>query len=460
MTTNVLLLCAEAPDARGLGGSAIFAATLAERSRYRVCTAHADGDGLEVWRFGPEPVRWARLPILPARSLLAPHPGLEWAIEAAVAGTDADVVHVQSLLIGPPPLAEALRRLDVGKVLTLHDHSGVCPNYELLEEGRYCGVPEQVIRCDRCLERTRRLGAGSLVRWRLAVREVLDAVDEVVAPSTSVLDHLERAHPDFTGSTRVIEWGVPTSHSDARPRAPGSPLRIAIVGVLSRTKGADRLPDLLRACAHLDVEWHVLGATEGRSTQAIRDAHPRVVVHGAYRRDELGRLLEETGCGVALLPSIVPESFSLVASEVLAAGLPIIASELGALGDRVQKHEVGFTFDPWEPRDLVGIVERLLSEPALLDRSAERARGVELPSEEQMIRAHEALWDEVAPSEPHRGTAAARAAFDRAVVRTAARVDSALRRARQSRFYRDLRLRSLLSEERRRSIQELLRGRR
>jgi glycosyltransferase involved in cell wall biosynthesis len=44
---------------------------------------------------------------------------------------------------------------------------------------------------------------------------------------------------------------------------------------------------------------------------------------------------------VAVLPSIWPEAYGLVVDECLAAGVPVVAFALGAVGDRLKDWEAG-----------------------------------------------------------------------------------------------------------------------
>ena len=63
---------------------------------------------------------------------------------------------------------------------------------------------------------------------------------------------------------------------------------------------------------------------------------------------------------LALLLSIVPESYSLALSECLAAGVPVVAFDHGAIAERVRRHGGGLLVEPrdrgggdrpaWRPR--------------------------------------------------------------------------------------------------------------
>ncbi len=58
---------------------------------------------------------------------------------------------------------------------------------------------------------------------------------------------------------------------------------------------------------------------------------------------------------MGLLLSIVPETFSYTLSEMWAAGIPVLATRLGAFGDRIRDGQNGWL----EPIDAASILARL-----------------------------------------------------------------------------------------------------
>ena len=314
----------------------------------------------------------------PPSDPLSPWPELARALEVSLLALRADVFSLQAPQFAPGAACEAIDRSGARVAVTLHDHALVCENHQLLEAGgRYCDLPTDLRRCDRCLERTHNRARGYLERWRLRQSELLDRCDVVVAPSDSVLATVARIHPSISARARRLDWGVPAPRQRCdRTAARETPLRIAVAGVLAQPKGAERLPELIAACRGLEVEWHLFGATEGRSLRAIRSAARRVVVHGAYSRSRLAERLVRARCAVGLLPSIVPESFSLTLSELWACGLPVIVSDLGAQRERALAEDLGWTINPWRPETLADLISALLADRASIERRVERlSRG-------------------------------------------------------------------------------------
>jgi glycosyltransferase involved in cell wall biosynthesis len=468
---SVLQLLAPPPDEGALGGIQVHVAVLARAAAAEVAmhTAHADGNELRVqsWsRRGPA-LLVARLPIRDGVSPGDPR-SLEAAVTAAVAGTRADVLHVHSPLLGAQAIVNAARRTSARLVLTLHDHALVCENYDLLEQGlRFCDIPTDLSRCDRCLEKTRGRPKGAILAHRDAMQALITLADAIVAPSDSVLSLVGRVHPRALERAHRIDWGVPApGRTRPTPPAESGSLSVAVVGALSHEKGRDRLPALLSACRDLPLTWHLFGATDGASVRDLRQSAPRVVVHGAYRRPALAERLAGAGCHLALLPSIKPESFSLVLSEVLAAGVPAIVSNLGALPERVVRDGFGWAFDPFSPNTLSRLLVDLSQNPQRVNLAASRVRARPQRSEQAMVDDHLALWSALRQGPRQRVAILpswaeetwSRGAEDAVHEREhpLSRLATLVAKVRGSEFYRDLPLRRVLPESTRKAIEAAL----
>jgi glycosyltransferase involved in cell wall biosynthesis len=75
-----------------------------------------------------------------------------------------------------------------------------------------------------------------------------------------------------------------------------------------------------------------------------------------------------------LFPPVEPEGHPRVVLEALAAGLPVITTDRGAIAETVVDGESGFVLDDPVPSELAECVLRLLRDPALRDRMSEAAR--------------------------------------------------------------------------------------
>jgi glycosyltransferase involved in cell wall biosynthesis len=132
--------------------------------------------------------------------------------------------------------------------------------------------------------------------------------------------------------------------------APGKPARLLIVG-----DGPAR-PDLQRQAQQL-------GFTE-----------PEVVFAGWKSRDEVQTLLSSVRAWV--LPSLWFEGGGCPVSlvEALAAGRPVVISEIGGLSEVVQHERNGLYCLPGDLSSLAAAIERILSDNVLADALGTGAR--------------------------------------------------------------------------------------
>jgi hypothetical protein len=175
------------------------------------------------------------------------------------------------------------------------------------------------------------------------LHERLDQARALIFPSAFLRDR-------YGMGGRVIEPGPLIRHFEAQfplptARGEGGPfgsaqgkLRpgercLAYAGSVKPHKGGRLLPEIIAAFPN--EQWHIFG---GGDEDLLRPLHklPNVKVHGYHRAGELPSLLARHDVGLALLPSIVPESYGLTLSECWLAGVPVVAFDHGAYAERIR----------------------------------------------------------------------------------------------------------------------------
>ncbi len=220
--------------------------------------------------------------------------------------------------------------------VTLHDHVAICPQFHLnAADGRYCGEPDEA-GCARCLE-VRPAAWGLDIRaWRATMRALLAGAQRRIVPSRDVAARLARHFPELA----VEVWPPPEAPVTVPPR----PVRVLALGRVTPEKGLN----VIAACARdarargLPLEFRILGAT---SRPLPGDAG--VVVLGEYDERALPAALAREAADVLFFPAQVPESWSYTLSAALATGLPVVASALGALDERLAGRPPA-TLRPWD----------------------------------------------------------------------------------------------------------------
>ncbi len=75
-----------------------------------------------------------------------------------------------------------------------------------------------------------------------------------------------------------------------------------------------------------------------------------------------------------ICPSVWAEAVGLVNLEAMASGLPVIASRIGGIPEYVEDGRTGFLFAPGDHRELVGCLNRLLSDQPGRQAMSQNAR--------------------------------------------------------------------------------------
>ncbi|HVS00647.1 MAG TPA: glycosyltransferase [Thermoanaerobaculia bacterium] len=340
LPSPVLDVASAAPAVRLGGVQAQLLHRLEAEARLRpVALLYPDGKGyrLEVQAGGER--RALQLPGEGAPSSPALEDiGWERAVARATRLVGATVLHIEGLADIPLGSLLELGRRGLRLVISLHDFSPFCPRPHLLERPplRFCDYSRDLDRCARCLRWDWPLDGAWQARRRALAGALLAGAEAVVYPS----DFLRRTYLDlFPGLPAERQRVIPPAAAwrPVRPRVPTGQVRhVALVGGAQVHKGGLVFEEVARRLGDRSLRWSVYGGGDAEILARLREL-PRVDVRGYYRSGSLPSLLRRDRVDVALLLSIVPESYSLVLSECWAAGVPVTAFDLGAVGDRIRE---------------------------------------------------------------------------------------------------------------------------
>lgn len=275
---------------------------------------------------------------------------------------EIDLVHIRHLLAHTEDLIDICSEFGIPTVLSFHDFYMACPTIHLIDDnGRYC-AGHCTPTLDQCripidwLEDLPVLKHGYLEQWRARVRGILPEISAFITTSKSAHDVLVDIYPDLKGRDfRIIEHGrqFPDQLNLAQSPASDGPVRIVVPGYLHYHKGSDfirRLKEHDRL--HEDVlEFHFLGTID-RPLRGVGTEH------GPYPRDQFASRVQDIRPSFFGIFSVWPETYCHTLTEAWSMGVPVLGSELGAVGDRLQAHGGGWTI-PVD--DVDGAYKKILS---------------------------------------------------------------------------------------------------
>lgn len=292
------------------------------------------------WRAACSPVRHVRRAI---------------ALNRALAQGEVDIVHIHTCsgFSFFRNLVDAAQARRIGAVVVLHVHGAAFDAF--------------------CRD------AGPIARRMIS--RGLESADRVIVLSRSWKAAIEPFAP--RAGFVVVPNGVPVPSEGARAAISPVPTsdicRFLYLGAIDHRKGIDVLLAAVRRLTREHVRFQVTLAgplSEPESARLLNSVltvpeMAAAVVHvGVADHDARRRLLHETNCLV--LPSRA-EGLPMTLLEAGAAGVPVIATRVGAIPDVIEHECSGLLCDAADPAGLAAAMKR-----AATDRAARRTWGERL----------------------------------------------------------------------------------
>lgn len=248
---------------------------------------------------------------------------------------------------------QLIESLNVPYDVIIHDYSWFCPRITLTTGlHQYCGEP-RVNECVRCVE-----SYGyeidediSPVELRSRSQRFLTRAHRVIVPATDVKRRIERQ----LGVPTIVEPWERDKPLEANQtvQLSGKKRRICVVGAIGYSKGFEILLKIAILIKHfsLPLEFVVVGYT--CDDQRLLDTGC-VTITGPYKNENISEIIVQQRASVGFLPALWPETWSYSLTEMWAAGLPVIAFDIGTPAERIRANKGGLVLPLNTP------VERIL----------------------------------------------------------------------------------------------------
>lgn len=298
-----------------------------------------------------------------------------------------DIVHFQHFQTLPLSLMKMTKDLNKKLVLTVHDYFLWCENFFLLsplkgDRFSFCLFEEDETLCAECLKKSKdiweliykqpwngeKFSKAHVAERRSSISKILGNSDLIISPTEYVRDSFLGIYPAINPDRMVVlEHGlhkiINTHHR--YPCKYSKKLRIAFLGGFKYEKGSIYFNELLETIKDNRIEFYIIGKLE---TPLKTQDFSNLKVIGQYKREELGDILFREGIELVMLLSPWAETFSYTLSESIMNGIPVIASDIGALRERVSRQGAGFLV-PYEnpiPRTSK-LLEDIATNPKILE---------------------------------------------------------------------------------------------
>ncbi|WP_413992039.1 glycosyltransferase [Labrys okinawensis] len=268
-----------------------------------------------------------------------------------------DLVHVHSIQRGSASILLACVRQGIPYINTIHDGWWVsdynfltAPTGEAVQpEEPLPAIPPHGKSIGHSLERRRRL--RSLLEGSIAILGVSDAFTAIM-------------HAAGYPSTRSVPNGTPHMERVPKSRSENGRVRMLQVSGQTHHKGFHLIQGAFKQGRFANLELTIVDHQRyGGPILETRWGDTLVRFVGKTKQEEMHTLYATQD--VLLVPSVWPESFGLVSREASAAGMWVLASDRGAIGEGIEHGVNGWVID-------VSTLEPLLRTLEAIDANPER----------------------------------------------------------------------------------------
>lgn len=324
--------------------------------------------------------RWILNPMIPGTA--THHEGYVLAIQQIMLEFGIENIIVSSLIGHSLDILRTARPT----AMVCHDYYPFCPALNITFD-TLCGSCDRtrLVDCTKRNPHNRFFDNVPPPHWLDLRKEFLATVQEhsipLVAPSESTAALYSQLVPALRGHFRVIPHGTrPLKPAQYSERA-GGRLRVLILGSLAVSKGLEIIKDIQARVREFADLFFVGCGSEGRQFENV----PGVTVIREYRWEELSSILSGIQPDVAVLPSVVPETFSLTLQELFELRIPTLATRLGSFSDRILDGVNGFLCEPTSAAVLAA-VQRLANHREALTIVRSNLAGAQHRTVTEMLR--------------------------------------------------------------------------
>jgi glycosyltransferase involved in cell wall biosynthesis len=281
------------------------------------------------------------------------NPSVYFSFKDIIRSEKPDIVHTNGVKGFSGSLFSAIKDSNVPHVLTLHDYELISPWSSLFRNGKLIDK------------------FNAIERLYIAYMKLISSsLDAVISPSKFVLDkHL--IHGFFKKSSQYVIPNGNIIRENANPKQFSRAL--LYMGQITENKGVHIAVKAFKELQMPDATFHIIGGGSYLSQlKRMAEDDKRIKIYGYVQDSALVNEIIER-CSYSVFPSIWYENFPLVLNEVMAHGLPVIASKIGGVPEIIEHGYNGFLIQPNNVNKLRSVLEFVMMNENLITKMSSNA---------------------------------------------------------------------------------------
>lgn len=222
----------------------------------------------------------------------------------------------------------------------VHDYHSICPNFNLVKDCNYCGLQCDVLKCRHYVVygSHRRV---SIQNWRKKWNDFFSCVSVVICFSNSSKTIMTTIYPEISDKIYVKPHTVaPLNGGNLTDCGASSEMVFGFFGTINNNaKGLCQTRQIINTLSN-DIKFVFVGSD--LSDIGIKKENVKYI--GKYSKNDLGNIITKEKIAYAIFPSVAPETFSYMLSELILLDIPVLGFEMGAQGEKLSEYHKGTCF--------------------------------------------------------------------------------------------------------------------
>ncbi len=176
--------------------------------------------------------------------------------------------------------------------------------------------------------------------------------------------------------------------------------RIAFLGGLSESKGGSKAYEMIKHSGS-KYDWYIIGGIGDPNLITLE----RKYVHKTdwYRRENIKKLLQQNLIDLVCILPICPETFCYTVSESELSGVPVLATAMGAIEERMRSEQTGWLIDADMPAaEIMDKIDSLFEDGEEYEAMREKVQSFRHRSIAEMCSDYAPLYNSFARREGER----------------------------------------------------------
>ena len=305
-----------------------------------------------------------------------------------------DILHIKHLFKHTFDLPVIANSLGLKIIFSIHDFYFICPSFHLLDENNfYCGgkctdgngqckLPSELLN-DLPILKT------FIDKWQDEVFNIFNICSTFITTSEIAKQTYLSVYPQLAKKPfKVIEHGRDfdgqlKTYSETPSKY--KPVKILIPGNIDNHKGSEFIKQLKKEDKDNRLEFHFIGSISS-------DLNGYGIYHGKYKRNYFCNMVDDINPSFIGIFSIWPETYCNTLSESWSCGIPVLASKIGVLEERIGKNGGGWLLDHRSPSKSYSEIMRIVNSPKEYNNVKDQIRDINFKSTKEMSYEYEVTY--------------------------------------------------------------------